>query len=445
MRKPIPKFPAKHSLTVGLSLLVAVLAFSGRASLFGQHGGPVAILTQQYEEAKARTLSPIKDEKEKISDAYLAQLTVMEREYAAKGALEPVLELQKERELFETSGETGGGTLDALRVMREKLQRDLAASEAKTAKAVADLEEVYRTRLEQIIVEQTKAGNIEEAKAAKAILDGGSTGLPSGPLVAPTSGTKRSPWTAPAPAHESVFDGGIFHDPITLPAGTHRLRNKISIGSRQPAPRFNDIYLVEGTKISCAEGGEIFLALGKGNAFGVVFDSAYVTAGLNGDWHFINCAFENTRLAKADGWGGKHQATTWRFENCLIQGSFFPKWNTQDVGYLVESSTFDGVKFPDLEYRADAGGLAQSDVLLMKNCRFRSCDLPLSVLITTEDCVFEQCTFRDDAAGFSITSSVKATVFATNSSNRIRNVPPQVKFEIRDLKEFHGKAGAEVE
>lgn len=443
MRKPISKLPPRHSLKVGLSSLLAALAFPGSPSLIAQQGGPVATLTQQYEEARKRALAPIEDEKKKISDAYLAQLTVMERDYAAKGALEPVLELQKEREIFETSGETGGGTLDALRVIREKLQRDLAASEAKSTKAVADLEEVYRTRLGQIVVEQTKAGNIEEAKAAKAILDGGSTGPPSGTLVAPTSGTKRSPWSAPAPAHESVFDGGVFHDPITLPQGTHRLRHKISIGSRQPAPRFNDIYLVEGTKISCAEGGEIFLALGKGYAFGSVFDSAYVTAGLNGDWHFINCAFENTRLAKADGWGGKHPATTWRFENCLIQGSFFPEWNTQDVGYLVESTTFDGVKFPDLEYRADAGGLAQSDALLMKNCRFRSCDLPLSVLITTENCVFEQCTFRDDAAGFSIASSVEVTVFSTNSTNRIRNVPPQVKFEIRDLKEFRGKAGAE--
>lgn len=409
--------------------------------LLGQTSGPVATLTQQYEEARRRAIAPSEEQRKKIGEAYLAQLTALERDYSAKGALDPVLELQKEREFFEKSGETGGGSLDALRVIREKLQRDLAANEASIAKTVEGLDEVYRTRLGQILVEQTKAGNIEEAKAAKAILDGASSGQTT-PLAAPSSGMRRAPWSAPAPAHESVFDGGVFLDPITLPQGTHRLRNKISIGVRKPAPRFNDIYLLEGTKISCAEGGEIFLTLGKGNAFGVVFESAYVTGGLDADWRFINCAFDDTRFGKGDGWAAKHQASMWKFENCSIRRSFFPTWNTQDVGYNVESTTFEDVKFPDLEFRTEAGALANTENLRMKNCRFLSCELPLSVLITTDNCAFERCTFRDDAASIPITSPLSVKVYSSGGSNRLQAPPPLVKFEIRDLKEFRGKAGA---
>lgn len=404
--------------------------------------GPGRIAFQAIRRRQVRTIAPGEEERKKIGEAYLAQLTALEREYSAKGALDPVLELQKEREVFEKSRETGGGSLDALRVIRDNLQRELATSEAKTAKSVAELDEVFHKRLGQILVEQTKAGNFEEAKAAKAILDGLATVSTVPALVAPSSGTKRAPWSAPAPADESVLDGGVFLEPITLPLGTHHLRNKISIGIRTPAPHFNDIYLLEGTKIFCAETGEIFLTLGKGNAFGVVFDSAYVTGGLNADWHFINCAFDNTRLAKGDGWAAKHQASMWKFENCHIKGSFFPTWNTQDVGYNVESTTFDDVKFPDLEYRAEAGTLAQTAALVMKNCRFQSCDLPLSVLITTENCVFERCTFRGDSAAFSISSPLSVKVFSSGSSNRIQLLPPQVKLEIRDIKEFRGRAGS---
>lgn len=438
--------PRLPGVPVGRFLPLLVLAFlschPGLPRLTAQETGPVATLSQQYEVAKERAIVPGREERKKIGEAYLSQLTALERDYSAKGALDPVLELQKERDVFEKSGETGGGSLDTLLVIREKLQRDLAASEARTAKSVAELDEVFRTRLGQILVEQTKAGNFDEAKAAKAILDGLAAGAAAAPLVAPSSGTKRAPWSAPEPADESVLEGGVHLEPVTLPQGTHRLRNKISIGVRQPAPRFNDVYLLEGTKISCAEAGEIFLALGKGNAFGVVFDSAYVTGGLDADWHFINCAFENTRLAKGDGWAAKHQASTWTFENCHVKGSFFPKWNTQDVGYKVESTTFDNVRFADLEYRTEAGSLAQTEKLVMKNCRFLSCDLPLSVLITTDNCVFEQCTFRDDAAAFSISSSLEVKVFSSGGSNRIRNLPPQVKLEIRDPREFRGRAGA---
>ena len=433
--------------TVGGRLIPCWLIALGFPACFGmpclraQTPGPVATLTQQYEEARKRAMAPGEEQGKKIGEAYLTQLTVLEREYSAKGALDPVLELQKEREVFEKTGETGGGSLDALRVIREKLQRDLAANEAMIARAVAGLDDVYRTRLGQIQVELTKAGNIEEAKAAKAILDGlAADSTPT--LAAPSSGTKRAPWSAPPPSDASVLEGGLFLEPVTLPQGTHRLRNKISIGVRKPTPRFNDIYLLEGTKISCAEGGEIFLTLGKGNAFGVVFESAYVTGGLDADWRFINCAFDDTRFAKGDGWAAKHQASMWAFENCSVRGSFFPTWNTQDVGYNVESTTFKDVKFPDLEYRAEAGTLAQTATLLMKSCRFQSCELPLSVLITTENCVFEQCTFRDDASPIPITSSLSVKVYSSGGANRLQAPYPQLKLEIRDLKEFRGQAGA---
>lgn len=425
------------------TFLLLQAIFGPDPCLFPQETGPVATLAKQYEDAKARAIAPGEEERQKLGDAYLAKLILLEQEYSAKGALDPVLELHKEREVFEQSGETGGGNLDDLRVIRDHLRRELAASGAKSAKAVAELDNVFRKRLELIQVEQTKAGNIAEAKAAKALLEGlPAVSIPT-EIAAPSSGAGRAPWSAPPPSDESVLEGGEFLKPLTIPVGTHRIRGKISIGVRKPAPTFNDVYLLEGTRISCSDSGELFLALGKGNAFGVVFESANVTGGLDADWHFINCAFDHTRLAKGDGWMARQQASRWKFENCRIKGSFFERWNTKDVGYNVDSTTFEDVKFPDLQYMEEAGKLAQSDTLRMKNCRFVSCEIPLSVLITTENCVFEQCTFRDDATGLSISSTATVKAYTSGGSNRIRNLPPQVKLEIRDVREFRGKAGAE--
>ncbi|HQW27643.1 MAG TPA: hypothetical protein PK529_00585, partial [Verrucomicrobiales bacterium] len=56
--------------------------------------------------------------------------------------------------------------------------------------------------------------------------------------------------------------------------------------------------------------------------------------------------------------------------------------------------------------------------------------------------VFERCTFRGDSAAFSISSPLSVKVFSSGSSNRIQLLPPQVKLEIRDIKEFRGRAGS---
>lgn len=69
-------------------------------------------------------------------------------------------------------------------------------------------------------------------------------------------------------------------------------------------------------------------------------------------------------------------------------------------------------------------------------------DLPLSVLATTDQCVFGQCTFRDDTDGFSVSSPLSIKVFSKESSNRIQTLPPHTNLEILDIKEFRGRAGA---
>ena len=428
--------------TAGLFLAVVSVILAVPAGR-GQEAGPVDRLTAQFEEAKTRALVPVESETLRAQAAYVEQLKRLEKRYMEEGNLDALLEVQKEEKLFAKTSVTGGGELKDLEPLREIYQKSLEPIEEKRSELQDNLRKVYRTSLEEIQSAQTKAGNLAEAMKAKKILDGlvAKTDEVSNPEKNAMVVKSGAPWSAPAPSGEEVLNGGNFLNPLTLPVGRHRLRDKITIGAREPA-RPNQIYLLEGTSISTTDKGEIFVMTGEGNAFGVRFEGAYLTGGLGADWHFINCVLERTRLAKGDGWRGRPQASRWIFENTLVSGDLFESWNTQDVGYQATRTTFDRVKFPDLDYRQDAGTLAQTDTLVMRDCLFRSCDLPLSVLISTVNCAFEDCSFRDDAKAFSLKSPISVTVYASESSNRLRKVPDRVKVEIEPMEAIKGEVGA---
>ena len=78
----------------------------------------------------------------------------------------------------------------------------------------------------------------------------------------------------------------------------------------------------------------------------------------------------------------------------------------------------------------------------MKNCRFINCDIPLSVLITTQNCIFENCDFRNDDSMPGFSADTEVEVFVQNTNSRLRDLPDKVKITIRTASEFEGSAGA---
>lgn len=113
-----------------------------------------------------------------------------------------------------------------------------------------------------------------------------------------------------------------------------------------------------------------------------------------GNWFVAsNSAFENTAFQKGGGWFTAKWSSNWKLTNCLVFGSSFVKMKTTDYGFHLENCSFFHVDFPIAEYRDDPSVESQHARRTVKNCRFVKCRVPVSLLIATENCVFEDCTF----------------------------------------------------
>jgi len=433
--------PANHSgswpgccrIFVGALFLVSALSATAE--------GEVAALQAKFDEARQRTLSPIEEQQSALEAQYLRSLAELESRFQRQGQLEETLQVVREREAFE-SGRTIGsdGPQELQKLRKNYLQRLDPLQQAKLEKE-AQLTEILRRELKKLQVLLTRNGDLNEAMKAKTVADGLKSVQPEGPVSTSSApAPSKAPWQAPAPKGADILKGGTFLEPVSLPVGKHRLRDKITIGKRAPV-KSAQVYLLEGTELSCAGDGEIFVAAGKGHAFGAIFRTASLSGGLAGDWHFINCILDRTQLRKGDGWRGRQQASRWKFENCHISGDLFRNWNTTDIGYHAVRCTFDKIKFPDLSYREDAGAIAQKSTLLMEDCRFVGCDIPLSVLITTRNCTFENCSFREDDGPIDIKTPIQVTVFSENGTNRLRELPSHVTVKFEPKESATGQTG----
>ncbi|MFT5471666.1 MAG: hypothetical protein ACI8UO_006803 [Verrucomicrobiales bacterium] len=98
--------------------------------------------------------------------------------------------------------------------------------------------------------------------------------------------------------------------------------------------------------------------------------------------------FENTLLQKAG--GGTY--VKWSLTNCAIYGIGFHQLEKNQMGLQLDRCSFYLVDFPAMKF-GDPLVEAQDEWHQIKNCRFVRCRVPLSLLIATEACVFENCEF----------------------------------------------------
>ena len=78
-----------------------------------------------------------------------------------------------------------------------------------------------------------------------------------------------------------------------------------------------------------------------------------------------------------------------------------------DVSYC----TFNQVTFPDFRFETDAVKELASGKLAIKHCRFVRCEVPLSVLLLTEGCVFERCKFVKTPVNKPLYEDVEISLF----------------------------------
>lgn len=424
-----------------MKIPVFLLGFCVFASVPSHGAGEVDALTAKFKAARERALGPINDKISTLGKSYLADLDALAAKLQAEGDLDGVVKVREEKANFEKTGELDTDEDYPFPEAREKYAMAAGKIVEEKAEKTDELNEIYLRELVRLQEELTKAGKIDEALKAKAIAV--SLSSESVPATTAPATPSSTPWTVPAETPD-VLEGGTFIDPAVFPVGRHRLRDKVTIGERDPV-KPGKVYIQEGTEISCTGNGEIFICAGHGYAYKASFVTAVLEGGLVGDWEFQSCVFDRTPMRKGDGWAGRPHASQWKFENCSFSGEFFDKWRTKDIGFQVDRCTFDRVEFPDLEYHESADKVAGEEWLAMRNCRFTNCDIPLSLLVTTSDCVFENCSFRNDEKLPGFGSNVTTTIYAKDSNSRLRDLPENVKIEIKDASEFTGQAGANLQ
>ena len=442
-----------------LSLAVTTLFVVGLASpVIAQtnaNESPVGKLTRQYKSALAKACVPVDTKHSQLNQDYLLRLEAQEATLMKEGDLDNLLKVKKERELFEKSHSLGADPLPALKKLRADYQTSLTTIAAERSEITTRYKGVYRAQLLKLQEDLTKAGNLEAAIEAKNTLENlvkaakaSSTPPAAAPAPAPANSVAASdlvvdtvsPWNNDPPVDEKFFDGGVVLQNVKVPEGDHRLRAKVIMGERDPVKAVT-VYFRPKTTISSTGDGLMMLTVGHAKAYDVTFERCRLAGGLGAYWHLINCRLDRTILYKGDTWRAKPHACEWDMKNCLVEGDFASRWTTKNIGYQVRITTFDGVKFPDLIYHDDAGLIAGKEKLRFVNCPFKNCDIPLSVLITTINCGFIDCSFRDDDSTLNLKTPIGVTVFAKDSTSRLRNLTSKIKVDIRPFEEATGKLG----
>lgn len=108
---------------------------------------------------------------------------------------------------------------------------------------------------------------------------------------------------------------------------------------------------------------------------------------------FVDC-----HKSKTGGWFNMW-STKWTGENCIFVRDSYRNINSRDHGIRVVDCTFYDVKFPDFIYHKDTSNERQDKWRTISHCRFVNCEIPLGMLIATEGCYFERCSFRDQKTG----------------------------------------------
>ena len=75
------------------------------------------------------------------------------------------------------------------------------------------------------------------------------------------------------------------------------------------------------------------------------------------------------------------------------------------------------------------------------NCRFVKCGIPLSFLLLTRDCVFENCVISEDldrGDDVDITKPIQVDMYVSNTQTRVNKIPAAVTLNQKKYSELKG-------
>ncbi|MES2438679.1 MAG: hypothetical protein V4584_06425 [Verrucomicrobiota bacterium] len=410
--------------------------------------------TDEVETADTATLFKKAD----LSQKYIAALTNLEKTLAAGGDLDLIVHIRQERESVQKNGDPSAHEDKPLVQIREKYLKSMAAIDAEMKASRAKAVEGIARKLREQETALTKAGKVDEAlalrkdgeslmleisggAAADAVAFADDPRAKALPDLNPLESIKLPEEKPPVVENPFAIKGDWLVS-MTVPVAKQKIREPIILGDRNKNIWIN-VVVSPNSIWSGAERGKVHLYAASFLATKSRFDTLEFGADHANRFYFQNCSLTNCRFPKIGWWhdGGNFFAKHY-FENCHIKGSYSGKLTVQENGIRAQTCVFEDIEFPTIRFQKhQPADLVNEKWLRIINCRFVKCKLPLSFLLLTRDCMFENCVFSEDidrGDDVEINKPIKIDMYVSNSQVRINKLPPAVTLNQKQYGELKG-------
>jgi hypothetical protein len=396
--------------------------------------------------------------KAELSQKYIAALANLEKTLAAGGDLDLIVHLREERDSVQKTGDPSVHQDKPLVQIREKYVKSMTAIDAEMKTSRAKVAEAIAKKIREQEAVLTKAGKVDEALALRKSgeslmleISGGTAADAVAFADDPRAGALpnlnplepiKIPEDSPPMAENPFAIKGAWLKSLTVPVAKQKIREPIILGDRNKNIWVH-VVVSPNSIWSGAERGKVHLYAAGFVATKSRFDTLEFGADHANRYYFQNCALTDCRFPKIGWWhdGGNFFAKHY-FENCHIKGSYSGTLTVQHNGIRAQTCVFEDIEFPTIRFQKhQPANLVNEKWLRIINCRFVKCKLPLSFLLLTRDCLFENCVFSDDidrGNDVEITKPIKIDMYVSNCQLRINKLPAAVTLNQKRFNELKG-------
>lgn len=235
------------------------------------------------------------------------------------------------------------------------------------------------------------------------------------------------------PANKDAFDiKDRWLEPMTIPAGKERVHSSIVIGDRVKK-KWPTIVIAPGSVWTGTRSGRVEISGGNVVARKCRFLQLPLEVDHACRYFFINCGFDDCRFGKAGVWYGGDLAGKYYFESCIIRKNFAAPLNLTDTGFRIQSCVFENIEMPSMNFRKkEPADYVNEKWLRVARCRFVRCDVPVSFLLLTRECIFEGCTFIEDPEKMEeITKPIEVDLYVKDSKSKMKSYPANIILNLK--------------
>lgn len=385
-----------------------------------------------------------------LAQKYAAALGNLEKTLAAGGQLDAIVHLREELESVRQTGETTAHEDKPLVDLRTKYLKSRDDIDAATKSSRAQVVQGMEKKIREQEAALTKAGKVEEAldlrKQGEQLLlrlSGGAVADSVTFADDPRSGAAidlkslepiEIPQVKPPVVENPFAIKGDWLTNMTVPTLKQKVREPIYLGDRNKNI-WIDVVVSPHSVWSGADRGKVELHYANFIASKSRFENLEMSGDDRCHFYFQNCAFVSCDYPKIGWWRGpmKHY-----FENCYLKGNRSGLSSVENNAIRAETSVFEDVEFPTILFlKNQPADYVNEKWLRVVNCRFVKCKIPLSFLLITRDCVFENCVITDEAKkdDSEIVKPIQVDMYVSNLQIRTK-VPAAVTLNQKKYSEL---------